>query len=220
VRPGCVLPARVPLGQPPSSTSSSVGRPTSFGGFCGTSRLSDSPEPRIIGVRLAASRRDPQLHLPRTTLGSPGSHAWCFRACTGSLTARGPSASCAGEASGMVFRFFSQRRHPGGGSLSRLYTRLARTPLNASTPASRRAPHVRGRRGLIATPSPYDSCSHYTMPVFPGAREAELFYRPVRPGRYEGLSLLPLSAAPLEPRTSTSYRRNETREPAPSDPLP
>ena len=62
---------------------------------------------------VSTSRRGPRVHPPRVTLGSPGSRAWCVRACTGSLTARGPDASRDGDAPGVAFRFSLQRRHPG-----------------------------------------------------------------------------------------------------------
>ena len=83
---------RFPLVSPLPSTTSSAGAsaPAPFGGFAGTMGLSDFPEPCVIGVRLAASRHGPQLHPLRAPLGSPGSRAWWFRACTGSVTARGP----------------------------------------------------------------------------------------------------------------------------------
>src|SRR3989442_3216095 len=48
--------------------------------------------------------------------------------------------------------------------LSRLNTRPARIPVNASTRSSRAAPHDSGSVWL-ATPSPYDSFIHYTSPV-------------------------------------------------------
>src|SRR5690606_35697870 len=48
--------------------------------------------------------------------------------------------------------------------LSRLGTRPARTPVNASTPPLRVAPHDSGPV-WVATPSPYDSFIHNTLPV-------------------------------------------------------
>ena len=49
--------------------------------------------------------------------------------------------------------------------LSRLNTRPARSPVNASSPLLRAAPHDSGPV-WIANPSPYDSLIHYTSPVF------------------------------------------------------
>ena len=57
-------------------------------------------------MRLCGARRH------RGTAGSPGSRTRCVRACTGSLTARGPGAPCAGGASDVAFRLPPRRRHP------------------------------------------------------------------------------------------------------------
>src|ERR671932_255612 len=131
------------------STPSSVGRPTSFGGFVGTPRLSDFPEPCIIGVRLLAFRCGPRLHRPWAALGSPGSRAWCCRACAGSLTARGPPTSCAGDVVGVAFRSSLQRRRPEGWDF-RGCIPGPHVPLSTL----RRCPHgqrrtTRGRRGSL-----------------------------------------------------------------------
>ena len=67
-------------------------------------------------VSLAAawtSRCGLRLAWPQTNAGSPGSRAKRFRTCSGSLTARGPVASRAHDASGVAFRSVPQRRHPG-----------------------------------------------------------------------------------------------------------
>ena len=90
--PGRVLLARISFGPAPfpPRPPRPVARRCSVASS-GTTRLSDFLEPFIIGVRRSTSRRGPRVHLPRATLGSPGSRAWCFRACTGSLTARGPA---------------------------------------------------------------------------------------------------------------------------------
>jgi hypothetical protein len=53
---------------------------------------------------------------------------------------------------------------PPGKELSRLDTRPARTPVNASATPSRAAPHDSGPVWL-ATPSLYDSFIHNTLPV-------------------------------------------------------
>src|SRR6202011_3683593 len=50
--------------------------------------------------------------------------------------------------------------------ISGLITRPARTPTNASRPASRLTPHSSGPV-WIASPSPYDSCIRYTSPLIP-----------------------------------------------------
>ncbi len=54
--------------------------------------------------------------------------------------------------------------------LSRLNTRPARTPVNASPLPLRTATHDSGPL-WAANPSTYDSCIHNTSPVYPGAQE-------------------------------------------------
>ena len=103
-----------PSVRPLPSAASAAGCPALFGSFVGITGRSDFPEPVIVGVRRSTSRRGPQVHLPRATLGSPGSRAWCVRACTGSLTARGPGTSRGGDVPDVAFRLSLRRRHPGG----------------------------------------------------------------------------------------------------------
>src|SRR5882672_3147851 len=55
--------------------------------------------------------------------------------------------------------------------LTRLNTRPARSPVNASTPPLRAAPHDSGPM-WVATPLSYDFFIHYTSPVLTGAQEA------------------------------------------------
>ncbi len=47
----------------------------------------------------------------QVSAGPPGSRAECFRPCVGSQAARGPVASCDGDATDVAFRFQSERRH-------------------------------------------------------------------------------------------------------------
>ena len=100
-----------------------------FGGFAGTTGLSDFPCPFIIGVCPWTSRCDPHRHPERVDAGSPGSRARCFRACLGSLTARGPDASRDIDASDVAFRVPPRRRHPEGscfrGSIPGLHVPLS-----------------------------------------------------------------------------------------------
>ena len=58
---------------------------------------------------------------------------------------------------------------PEWSKISRLDTRPARTPVNASPPASRPSAHDSGPV-WVATPSPYDSSIRCTSPVLTGAR--------------------------------------------------
>src|SRR5437870_9431975 len=53
--------------------------------------------------------------------------------------------------------------------LTRLNTRHVLSPVNASTPPSRAAPHDSGSV-WVANPLPYDFFIHYTSPVLTGAQ--------------------------------------------------
>ena len=178
---GVRLSRRFPLAGPlPSAPSAGVGlgarlAPESlspsplFGGFAGTMGPSDFLRSYTIGVRPWTSRCGLPHCWGRANAGSPGSRARCFRTCTGSLTARGLDAPCDVGASSVAFRPVLRRRHPGVGFLSRLNTRPARTPVNASTTPSRASPHDSGPL-WPATPSTCDSFIHCTLPVYPGAQ--------------------------------------------------
>src|SRR6516162_5079331 len=61
-------------------------------------------------------------------------------------------------------------------SLSRLNTRPARTPVNASPRSSQNAAHDSGP-SWVASPSTYDSFIHNTSPVYPGAQGATTMRR-------------------------------------------
>jgi len=135
-----------------------------FGDSPGAMGPSDFPHPYIIGVRPKTSRCGLSGFPERADVGSPGSHARCFRACTGSPTARGPDASRNCGTPGVAFRISLLRRHPGGLSVSRLNTRAARTPVNASPTSLRTTTHNSGP-SWAANPSTYDSFIHNTSPV-------------------------------------------------------
>jgi hypothetical protein len=78
----------------------------------------------------------------------------------------GSVASRVGDAVGVAFRIVPLRRHPGPLRISRLNTWPARTPVNASTAALLLPPHDSGPV-WSATPSPYGSLIHDTLPVCP-----------------------------------------------------
>jgi len=165
------LSRRFPLAGPLPSASSAgddFGRPRSslvppplFWGFAGTMGPSDFPRSCVIGVRPKTSRCGLPHCWGRANAGSPGSRARCFRACTGSTTARGPAMPCDSGVVGVAFRTPLRRRHLGGMVLSRLNTRPARTPVNASTTPLRASPHDSGPL-WAANPLTYDSFIHYT----------------------------------------------------------
>jgi len=140
-----------PLAGPLPSTASAAGFPALFGGFPGTTGPSDFPRPSITGLRPKTSRCGLRLPPPQADMGSPGSRARCFRACSGSQTARGPFASRAGDANGVAFRLSPRRRHPGvipkfRGSIPGPYV-----PLSTLHPRPRgRRRMTRGRCGSLA----------------------------------------------------------------------
>jgi len=82
-----------PSPSPLSSTTSATALAALFGGFAGTMGLSDFPQPFISGVRHRLPRAARTPAGGRAVMGSPGSRAWRFCACPGSLTARGPLAT-------------------------------------------------------------------------------------------------------------------------------
>ena len=86
----------------------------------------------------------------------------------------GSVASRVGDAVGVAFRIVPLRRHPGLLRISRLNTWPARTPVNASASALLPPPHDSGPVWL-ATPSPYGSFIHCTLPVFPALSGHSIF---------------------------------------------
>jgi hypothetical protein len=83
-----------PLVDPlPSTDSAAANGPALFVCFVGTTRSSDSPAACMSAVRpLAFSDRPTPPMVAWELLGSPGSRAWSFHACPGSLTPRRPAA--------------------------------------------------------------------------------------------------------------------------------
>jgi hypothetical protein len=74
----------------------------------------------------------------------------------------------------------SGHRFRDGGSISRLHTWPARSPVNASPVPLRTEMHDSGSV-WIATPSLYESFIHYTLPAFTGAPNLELISRAKTP---------------------------------------
>jgi hypothetical protein len=82
----------------------------------------------LIDSRVFWLRHD---RVRRHTQGSPGFRTGSVRPCTGSLTARGPRASCDIDAPSVAFRISLLRRHPGGffrGSMAGLHVPLSTLP--------------------------------------------------------------------------------------------
>ena len=163
----CVFyPNRFPLANPLPSTASADSFEPLFGDFFGSMELSDFPCSFITGVCPQTSQCGLLPPWLRANMGSPGSRVRCFHACARSSTAQGPEASRFGDTPGIVFRIVPRRRHPGFKWISRLNTWPACTPVNASTAAWLPPPHDSGPV-WFATPSPYGSFIHDTLPVFP-----------------------------------------------------
>jgi hypothetical protein len=87
--------------------------------------------------------------LPRADNGSPGSRAYCFRACDGSLTPRSPCVSRLGVTSDIAFRISLERRHSGS-MVTRLNAMPAHSFYNASRLNLRTAVHDQVRCGWLA----------------------------------------------------------------------
>ena len=105
----------------------------------------------------------------RAGAGSPGSRAWRFRTCPGSLTTRGPTAPRDTAAADVAFRHSDSVGTPEftfRGSIAR----PARAPVNASPPPSQTTTHDSGPP-WVATLSTWSSFISSSMPVYPGAPE-------------------------------------------------
>jgi hypothetical protein len=112
--------------------------------------------------------RPPDPSRLKADTGPPGSRVRCFRTCSGSTTAQGLTGSRAIDPTSFAFHLSHSVSTLKLNRISRLHTRPARTPVNASPPPSRAEAHDSGPMWL-ATPSSYDSFIHYTLPVLPGA---------------------------------------------------
>jgi hypothetical protein len=172
VRSSCP-PGEFPVASPLPSTTSAAGCPALFGGFFGTTRLSDFPRSCIIAVRPWTSRCGRRCSSSPTTTGSPGSRTRCVRACTGSSTARGSDAPCAGGAPDVAFRPPIRRRHPEvatvhtvghsfHGSIPGLHVPLSTLRRSGLPPPT----HDSGPL-WIATPSTSRTCIDNTAPISP-----------------------------------------------------
>ena len=138
-------------------------------------------EPSVLGVTVAVEkvdvteagetfRRGVRSLSPQADVGSPGSRARCFRACSGSRTARGPCASRDSDAHGVRLPPVSTASAPRScPQISRLDTRPAPSPVNASPLPSLTTAHDSGPVWL-ATPSPYETSIRCNLAGFAGAR--------------------------------------------------
>ena len=113
--PGSVGPEWISLGRAPSLRAlRRVWLPPTplFRRFTGTMGLPDFQAP-FIAVFSMRIHRAGLAYWARSTPGSPGFRARCFRACVGSSTPRGPYTPRVGGVDDIAFRTKERRRHPG-----------------------------------------------------------------------------------------------------------
>ncbi len=82
---------------------------------------------------------------------------------------------------------------------ARLNTRPARSPVNASTPPSRAAPHDSGPM-WVAIPLSYDFFIHYTSPVLTGAQGEAEMKKKTETEKKSSIADVPVERLPAHPR--------------------
>jgi len=146
----------------PSTTSAAAGTSPAalFGSFFSTTPRSDFPRLWLIVVRPWASRCALHQTLPsamQKDAGPPGFRARCFRACAGSLTARGPMPPRHIGSIGVAFGILLLPRHPGppatlaAGHVLRGSIPGPRVPLSTLRPHPHECARMtRGRRSWLS----------------------------------------------------------------------
>jgi hypothetical protein len=161
---------RFPSASSLPSTPSAAARPALFGDFIGTMELCDFLCRFIVGVRPWTSQRGPlapsALDQHRTSRFS----CKVFPYMRGASDRAGPACNSRSRCTPYCLPHLRTASASRSKSISRLNTRPALSPVNASTAASRPPPYDSGPL-RVASPSTYDSSIHYTSPVYPGARE-------------------------------------------------
>ena len=158
------------MARPLPSIPSATGCPALFGDFSGSTGRSDFPRPFIIGLRPQTSRRVPELF-------APGGHGISRFPCEmfpyvlGVCDRAGPQSTSRYRCPGCGLPLLLTASASRSKGLTRLNTRPARSPVNASAPPLRASPHDSGPV-WVTIPSPYDFCIHYTSPVLTGAQGA------------------------------------------------
>ena len=133
------------------SSTTSAGDPSLlFGCFAGTTPLYDSPSPFMRDLSLIAFSLRPSTSI-RATMGSPGSRAWSFSACLGSLTPPGCDALALSHAA-----LPSSLLTPSapGNTLFRSSIPSLHIPLSNASSAPLRPPSHGSGPEWFATPSP------------------------------------------------------------------
>ncbi len=171
LRPGRVLLARIPLGQPPflhRLRRRSPGFVRRLPRYYGAVRLPPTVHHRRASLDFPMRSADPlstdgwgTSRFPRKVL--PSVHGVSDRAGAEDASRyRRPRCGLPLISTASAPR--GTHRSPGRAWFSRLNTRPARSPVNASSLPLRTTPHDSGPV-WVATPSPYDSFIHYTLPV-------------------------------------------------------
>ena len=138
------------------STDSAAGTPALFARFAGTMNPVRLPSNVHVGRTAGGpSPTVPRRYPARKLLGSPGSRAVSFHACTGSSTPQRQKAARANVAFHVAFPSWEPGRHAEG-LISELHGWPACTPVMA-TPATSRSPAYDSGPGRVASPFLYGS---------------------------------------------------------------
>src|SRR4030095_9965715 len=174
-----------PLASPLPSTTSLASGPASFGGFASTMELSDFPCPCIIGVRPWTFRCGLHFPLAQTNNGiSRLPHKVLARMLrvsdrAGSIgVSRLRRLQSRLRLSSTASAPRSSRRLRDGGSISRLNTWPARTPVNASLVPLRTTKMHDSGSAWVASPSLHETFIHNTLPALTGALNIERYILP------------------------------------------
>ena len=144
------------------STNSEASRPALFTSFTSYYGESHFPRPCIIGYGSSPSRCVPELQAPGQTCESPGSHATSSHTCQ-VLRPRRAVWVLAFTRPSVLPSAFATASAPGITIL-----RGSMAGLCAPLPTLRRRPYRRPRAleaDGLATPSPYRTCTDYSLPV-------------------------------------------------------
>ena len=156
-----------PLGEALPSTTSAGSCLPLFGRFLGSMASSDFSSTCMLGVRLMAFPSRPGTLL-RAWMRPPRFRAKNVSTCTRSSTARGSSHASHSPWDDVAFSSAERDRHLGSRPVSQLNTWPVVSPVNASRRPSRDAVHHSGS-GRLAKPSPWGTCTSYSLPACPGA---------------------------------------------------
>jgi len=155
------------------STGSVTGCPALFAGFVATMAKSDFSGSCIIGFGSSPSRCGPAVFLRWPNPRSPDSRTKSVRTCQG-LRPRRVGRALAMTHPSMLPSVISTTSAPETILLSRLNGWPMRSPTDASPTSSRVPTHGSGPM-RIAIPSPWWTCTSYSLPVLIGAPKVKKF---------------------------------------------